>query len=145
MTGSVDMILSIYQGGSSSAIKTLTGKTPQEVREVLEQLIKNIDPQATSTSSSVPFTQEEQRKETNETNDVQSSNRSVTEYPVQFDTRNQSIPLEQIMQDTTFLSIDSNNQQTQENNRDQSPDPNQYLPTLTVLNSSKQMLSLLTV
>jgi hypothetical protein len=34
-----------------------------------------------------------------------------------------------------FFPTDLNNQ-TPEDNRDQSPDPNQYLPTMTVINSS---------
>lgn len=133
---SVDTVLSIYQSGPSSTIKTVTGKTPQEVREILEQLIKNIDLQTTSAPSSAPPPQEEQRKETNETSDIQSTNRNVNEYPTQFDTRNENIPLEQIMQNSPFFSIDMNNQQTQDDNRDQSPDPNQYLQTFTVVNSN---------
>ncbi|CAM2715170.1 unnamed protein product [Rotaria socialis] len=133
---SVDTVLSIYQGGPSSIIKAVTGKTPQELREIFEQFIKDIDLQTTSTSSSVPPPQEEQRKETKETNDIQSANRNINEYPSQFDTRNENIPLEQIIQNSPFFSIDMNNQQTQDNNRDQSPDPNQYLQTFTVVNSN---------
>jgi len=37
---SVDTVLSIYQNGPSSTIKTLKGKNAQEVREILEELIK---------------------------------------------------------------------------------------------------------
>jgi len=50
ITRSVDTVLAIYQGGSSSStIKNLTGRTSQEVRETLEQLIKQFE----TTSSSV--------------------------------------------------------------------------------------------
>jgi hypothetical protein len=50
ITRSVDTVLAIYQGGSSSStIKNLIGRTSQEVRETLEQLIKQFE----TTSSSV--------------------------------------------------------------------------------------------
>lgn len=39
------------------------------------------------------------------------------------------------MQDNTFFSVDLNNQ-IQEHQRDQSPDPKEYLQTITVVNSS---------
>ncbi|CAF4608927.1 unnamed protein product, partial [Rotaria sp. Silwood2] len=73
ITRSVDTVLSIYQGGPSSTIKPLTGKNPQEVREILEELIKNLDNQTNSVSSCVPFKEEEQIKQINETDDIQSS------------------------------------------------------------------------
>ncbi|CAF2970207.1 unnamed protein product [Rotaria sp. Silwood2] len=136
ITRSVDTVLSIYQAGPSSTIKPLTGKNPQEVREILEELIKNLDNQTNSVSSCVPIKEEEQIKQINETDDIQSSNKNINEYPLQFDTRNQNIPLEQIIQDSPFFPIDLNNQQIQDNNRDQSPDPNQYLQTFTVVNSN---------
>jgi len=79
-----------------------------------------------------------------------------TEYPLQFDTRNQNIPLQQIMQDNPYFFVDnnsgnnspqvlqdtSNNQQQQQIGATdeipvaQSPDPKQYLQTFTVVNSS---------
>ena len=41
ITRSVDIVLAIYQGGPlSSTIKTLTDRSSQEVRDILEQLIK---------------------------------------------------------------------------------------------------------
>ena len=140
MSRSVDSVLSIYQTGPSATIKSLTGKNPQEIREILEELMKHVDVVQTNLIASnvvaPPQVEDEQIKEVNEKHDIQTSNRNISDYPLQFDTRNQNIPLEQIIQDSTFFSIDSNNQQIQENNRDQSPDPNQYLQTFTVVNSN---------
>jgi len=104
---SVDTVLSIYQNGPSSTIKNLTGKNPQEVREILEELIKNFDTQQIfSTSSSVsPPTEQEQIKELEQTDDIQSSDTNLNEYPLQFDTRNQNIPLEKIIQDSPFFRL----------------------------------------
>jgi hypothetical protein len=136
---SIDTVLSIYQNGPSSTIKSLTGKNPQEVREILEELIQNLDKQQISSSSSSSSSEQEQEqepiKELEQTNDIQLLNTNLNEYSLQFDTRNQNISLEQIIQDNTFFSIDLNNQ-IQENNRDQSPDPKQYIPTITVVNSN---------
>jgi hypothetical protein len=68
------------------------------------------------------------------------------EYPLQFDTRNQNIPLQQIIQDNTFFPVDltnannnNNNQQDSSNNQDnQSTDSKQYLqtfnPSTTLIN-----------
>jgi hypothetical protein len=70
--------------------------------------------------------------------------------PLQFDTRNQNIPLQQIIQDSPFFSLDpttaNNNQDSsinqqqisnnQDNNKLQSNDSKQFLQTFTVLNSS---------
>ncbi len=58
------------------------------------------------------------------------------EYPLQFDTRNQNIPLQQIIQDSTFFPVDltnaNNNQQESSNNQDnQSNDSKQFMQTLT--------------
>ena len=70
------------------------------------------------------------------------------EYPLQFDTRNQNISLQQIIQDSPFFSLDmnttNNNQQllqdttnNQDNTQNQSTDPNKYLQkTFTTLNPS---------
>jgi len=63
------------------------------------------------------------------------------EYPLQFDTRNQNIPLQQIIQDNTFFPVDltnaNNNQQDLSNNQDnQSNDSKQYMQTFTGLNPS---------
>jgi len=50
ITRSVDAVLAIYQGGpSSSTIKNLTGRTSQEIREILEQLIQQYQTNDTST------------------------------------------------------------------------------------------------
>jgi hypothetical protein len=64
------------------------------------------------------------------------------ELPLQFDTRNQNIPLQQIIQDSPFFSLDltsaNNNQESsinQDNNKIQSNDQKQYLQSFTVLNS----------
>ena len=68
------------------------------------------------------------------------------EYPLQFDTRNQNIPLQQIIQDSPFFPLDptaaNTNQQVKQessNNQDntqiKSTDPNQFMQTFAVLNS----------
>lgn len=80
--------------------------------------------------------EEEPIKEFEQTNEIPLSTRPINDYPLQFDTRDQQIPLEQIMQDNTFFPIDLNTQ-IPEDNRDQSLDPNQFLPTITVVNSSE--------
>ncbi|CAF0982831.1 unnamed protein product [Adineta steineri] len=199
ITRAVDTVLSIYQGGPlSSTIKNLTGRTSQEVRETIEQLIKQFEtssststslsskstsddtvtpqqtqlietvkqtplvPQAPPTTPASVLPQREQNKQMNNTNDVMGPSLSHThlvqtnpnEYPLQFDTRNQNIPLQKIIQDNPYFSLDlttaNNNQQVkqdstnnqqqisnnQDNNQVQSNDPNQYLQTFTVLNSS---------
>ena len=65
----------------------------------------------------------------------ESSNRNFSEYPLQFDTRTQIIPLKQIIEDSPFFSFDLN--KVQENVLQQSNESNQYLPTITVVNSSR--------
>jgi hypothetical protein len=137
---SVDTVLSIYQTGPSSTLKNLTGKNPQEVREILEELITNFDvqpepPQITSATIEQQQQEEEPIKEFEQTNEIPLSTRPINDYPLQFDTRDQQIPLEQIMQDNTFFPIDLNTQ-IPEDNRDQSLDPNQFLSTITVVNSN---------
>ena len=138
MTTSVDAVLSIYQGGSTSTkIKSLTGKTVQEIKEILEQLIKSSQQQPTS-STVVEFqsndeqidqiqpeviptvvqpppppsvvaapaapTEEEEEAETTTINDQENlPHRTLHEYPLKFDTREQNIPLEQIIKDSPFL------------------------------------------
>ena len=119
----MDTVLSIYQGGpSANTLKTLTGKTTQELRESLDQLIKDLHKPSTLeqpvvheeqpeqeqeqevllTADSQP---EEKKLEENEPEEVSTPSRShFSEYPLQFDTRNQNIPLEQIFEDGTFLS-----------------------------------------
>jgi hypothetical protein len=117
-----------------STLKTLTGKTTQELREFLEQLIKDLHKTSSSnieqpTPTSVQHVEDEQHVDvvtavalptapqfeekkheeieptTNEPEDSITPSRShFTEYPLQFDTREQNIPLEQIFQDGTFLS-----------------------------------------
>jgi len=82
--------------------------------------------------------EQEPIKEFEQTNEIPLA---INDYPLQFDTRDQQIPLEQIMQDNTFFPIDLNTQ-IPENNRDQSPETNQYLPTMTVVNSSKLLVFL---
>ena len=68
------------------------------------------------------------------------------EYPSQFDTRNQNISLQQIIQDNTFFPVDltnaNNNQQDLSNNQDnQSNDSKQYMQTFTGLNPGMTNLS----
>ena len=70
---------------------------------------------------------------------------NLNELPLQFDTRNQNIPLQQIIQDSPFFSLDlttaNNNQESsinQDNNKIQSNDQKQYLQSFTVLNSGNQ-------
>ena len=134
---SVDTFLSIYHSTSLPTKKTLAGKTLQEAREILEQLMQNFDVPRSSPLSSVPHQEiEEQIQEVNESSDIQVLNRNLNECPLQFDTRNQNIPLEQIIHNSPFFPIDLNSQQTQDTNLDQSPDPKQYLQTFTVINSS---------
>lgn len=126
LSRSVDTVLSIYQGGpSANTLKTLTGKTTQELRESLEQLIKDLhkpstleqpttsvreEPEPEQEREQVPLLTtesqpEEKKPEENEQEEVVTPSRShFSEYPLQFDTRNQNIPLEQIFEDGTFLS-----------------------------------------
>jgi len=63
ITFCVDTVLSIYHGGSSS-IKNLTGRTSQEVRETLEQLIKLFETSSPSSSNDTPTPQQIQLIET---------------------------------------------------------------------------------
>lgn len=89
-------------------------------------------------SSVTPLPVQEQVKETDETTNIQSTNNNtnLNEYPLQFDTRNQNIPLEQMIQNNPFFSNDSDDH-PQANNEDQSTDSKQYLQTFTVVNTSK--------
>lgn len=138
MTTSVDAVLSIYQGGSpSTKIKSLTGKSVQEIKEILEQLIKSSQQQPTSstvvefqsneeqidqsqseviptvvqaTTSAVapvpvpvPATEEEEAETTANNDQENLPHRTLHEYPLKFDTREQNIPLEQIIKDSPFL------------------------------------------
>jgi len=64
------------------------------------------------------------------------TNQIFNDYPLQFDTRTQTIPLEQVMKITTFFPIDTNSP-FEDENQDQSNDPSQFIPTITVVNSSK--------
>lgn len=166
ITRSVDTVLSIYQNAPSSIIKNLTGKTPQEIRDILENISKNIQSQQTTTTidlsqqdEPIQNQQQEQQQEQEHEQQVQSveeqvqpieqqqtveqpnqleqtpSNQIFTDYPLQFDTRNQNIPLDQLMKITTFFSVDTNNQ-LEDEHQDQSNDPNQFIPTITVVNSN---------
>lgn len=204
LTRCVDTILSIYQvGPSSSTIKGITGRSAQEVRETIEQLIKTLESPSSASMSSLdtpttlanePIKQTpvmpqvppptpasvlpERKQPTNNdvvapslthapTTDINQVGQTPpplphlshpTEYPVQFDTRNQNVPLQQIMQDHPYFFPDNNNnnsgnpnsqvlQDTSNNQQQsmgvndettvaQSPDPKQYLQTFTVVNSS---------
>ncbi|CAF1159636.1 unnamed protein product [Rotaria sp. Silwood1] len=185
ITRSIDTVLSIYQGGPSSSIKHLTGRTSQELREILEQLIKQCDVslssidistnQQTSINDTVKQTSlsienpsttiasalpQREQQQSNDNNDVLGSSLSHThliqtspnEYPLQFDTRTQNIPLQKIIEDSTFFPHDPaappttttniNQQVKQEssNNQDntqiQTNDSQQILPTFTVINSN---------
>jgi len=130
---SADTVLSIYQSGPlSTTVKHLPGRNVQEVREILEQLIQNLDLEI---PSSVIPPEQEQIKEFDETHIIQSTNNNnnnLNEYPLQFDTRDQNIPLEQIIHDSPFFSNDSN-YHIQDN---QAGDTKQYLQTLTIVNSN---------
>ena len=145
ISSSVDLVLSIYQNAPPNLIKNLTGKNPQEVRDLIEQLIKKFDSPPPQQQIEVlpppppPVVEEEPVKEIEPTNNVPLFNRNFNEYPLQFDTRNPIIPLEQILQDQMFISMDLNHQINDEN-REVSPDPNEYIPTMTVVNSSKLFL-----
>ncbi|CAF1408511.1 unnamed protein product [Rotaria magnacalcarata] len=58
ITRSIDAVLSIYQGGSlSSTIKNITGRTSQELRETLEQLIKQCEISSSMDTSTIQQTQ----------------------------------------------------------------------------------------
>lgn len=131
MTTSVETVLSIYQGGSAvPKIKSLTGKNIQEIKEILEQLIKSSQQTTitttTSSSSNDHQTNDEQIDQTQPTtttttttivteepeittttatsNDQETiPHRTLNEYPLKFDTREQIIPLEQIIKDSPFL------------------------------------------
>ena len=151
----MDTVLSIYQYAPPAIVKNLTKKNPQEVREILEQFIQKFHsppsppPQQQQEREEEQQQEEEQQeteipptieqeppKEIEQTNNISLTNRNLNDYPLQFDTRNQTIPLEEIMQDATFFPIDLNHQ-INDDNREQSPDPNQYIPTMTVVNSSR--------
>ncbi|CAF3125131.1 unnamed protein product [Rotaria socialis] len=57
ITRSIDAVLSIYQGGSlSSTIKNITGRTSQELRETLEQLIKQCEISSSMDASTIQQT-----------------------------------------------------------------------------------------
>ena len=141
ITRSIDTVLAIYQGGpASSTVKNLTGRTAQEIREILEQLIEQCQtndlstPQQTTQNLEtvkqtpllphVPPTTPASVLPQREQNQQQQSSvgpslshphliqTNANDYPLQFDTRNQNIPLQQIIQDNTFFPVDlSNNQQ----------------------------------
>lgn len=152
--------MSIYQHAPPAIVKNLTKKNPQEVREILEQFIQKFDsppPQQqqqpereeeeqqvieipTPPTTTTATIEEEPPKEIEQPNNVPLVNRTLNEYPLQFDTRNQTLRLEEIMQDQTFFPVDLNHQINDEN-REQSPDPNQYIPTMTVVNSSRFFFS----
>jgi len=166
ITRSVDTVLSIYQGGSST-IKNLTGRSSQEIRDTLEQLIQQFQTNDSSTPQqtqlietvkqtplipqvppSTPASVLPQQQQSNN-NDVMVPSLSHThlvqtnpnEYPLQFDTRNQNIPLQQIIQDNTFFPVDitnaNNNQQDSSNNQDnQSNDQKKFMQTFNNLNSN---------
>lgn len=140
ITRSIDTVLAIYQGGpASSTIKNLTGRTSHEIREILEQLIEqcqnndlstpqqttqNLDtvkqtpllPHVPPTTPASVLPQREQNQQQSSVGPSLSHPHLIqtnsNDYPLQFDTRNQNIPLQQIIQDTTFFPVDiSNNQQ----------------------------------
>lgn len=143
----VETVLAIYQGGpASTTIKNLTGRTSQEVRETLEQLIQSSQ-LPTITSNNQPI-QQQQQPEIDNTKDVvvpsinetqQLVQTNPTEYPLTFDTRNQNIPLQQIIQDNTFFPVDiltTNNTQNQQesttNQDNQSNDHKQFVQTQSI-------------
>lgn len=148
ITRSVDTVLSIYQNAPPAIIKNLTGKTPQEVRDILDKIFLNIQQQTTIPSSQqqdeqiIEIQQEqeqvqpvEQQQQQQVVEQTTTANQIFNDYPLQFDTRNQNIPLDQVMKITTFFSVDGNNQ-LEDENPDQSNDSNQFIPSLTVVNSN---------
>lgn len=140
----MDFVLSIYQNVSPNLIKNLTGKTSQEVRDLLEQLFNKFNsppPQEEQQQIEVlpppPVVEEEPIKEIEPTNNVPLVNRNFPDYPLKFDTRNPTMPLEQILQNEMFISMDLDHQ-TNDENREPSPDHTEYIPTMTVINSSNR-------
>jgi caprin-1 len=172
ITRSVDTVLSIYQGGPlSSTIKNLTGRTPQEVRETLEQLIEQFHTNDTSTPQQIQLNEtvkqtpiipqvppttpvsvlpqrEQNQQQSINNNDVMvpslTHNHLVqtnpNEYPLQFDTRNQNIPLQQIIEDSPFFSLDltnaNNNQQDSSNSQQQLSNNQDNTQMFTVINTT---------
>lgn len=145
---SADAVLGIYQANTSSApIKHLPGRSAQEVRDALEQLLQSGEPQPTPTPAPAPTVSVPEPapvKATEEPNDVQptsdddTSNKptQLSEYPFQLDTRTQEISVEQIIQNSQFLSNDSPTP-SQDNDNEQALDQNQHLQPFTVVNSSE--------
>lgn len=164
ITRSIETVLAIYQGGSaSSTIKNLTGRTSQEVRETLEQLIEQCQtndlstpqqstqsietvkqtpllphvPPTTPASSVLP--QREQNQPPPPLTHTHLIQNNPNDYPLKFDTRNQNIPLQQIIQDNTFFPVDlsnANNNQQESTANNQSTDSKQLLQTFNNLNPS---------
>lgn len=166
---SVDVVLSIYQGGpAAKTIKALTGKTAQEVQEILEKLMKNSSNSSTGPSTNDVQTNDEQVDDTQQIlsqptstiTDTQAttttttsatsamdethenvSNPTTHEYPLKFDTREQSIPLEQIIHDSTFLNEPIQSQPLVEDHHlQQGNHSDEYLATNTMLSSSNDGL-----
>ena len=171
ITRSIETVLAIYQGGSaSSTIKNLTGRTSQEIRETLEQLIEQCQtndlstPQQSTTTTTTtqsietvkqtpllphvpPTTPASSVLPQREQNQPPPSSLTHThliqtnpnDYPLQFDTRNQNIPLQQIIQDNTFFPVDlssANNNQQESTANNQSTDSKQLLQSFNNLNPS---------
>lgn len=174
ITRSIDTVLAIYQGGSaSSTIKTLTGRTTQDIRETLEQLIEQCQtndlstPQQSTTATQsietvkqtpllphVPPTtpassvlpQREQNQPPPSLTHTPLIQNNPNDYPLKFDTRNQNIPLQQIIQDNTFFPVDlsnANNNQQESTANNQSTDSKQLLQTFNNLNPSMNISLLL--
>ncbi|UJR16552.1 hypothetical protein I4U23_003452 [Adineta vaga] len=148
---SIDTVLSIYQSGSPTAlVKNLSGKTVQEVREVLERLLQTSEPQvSSSSSSSVEVLEQVQPKPSEETNNNNNTNtnninsttdNNFNEYPFQLDTRTQAVSVEQIIQNSQFLSNDLTNpsQDIDDDDDDQTLDSKQYSQPIAGINLNQQ-------
>ncbi|CAF1078588.1 unnamed protein product [Adineta ricciae] len=147
---SIDTVLSIYQGGSSAtSVKNLQGRNVHDVRAVLERLIQTSEPQVSSSDKTTEQVQTKESDETNETNTETDNVHAIAtnnfnEYPFQLDTRTQDVSVEQIIQNSQFLSNDLTNQ-SQDNDDDQTRDSNQYSQPSTGIDLNQQTSSLLSL
>ena len=143
---SIDTVLSIYQGGpSATSVKNLQGRNVHDVRAILERLIQTSEPQVSSSDKTSEQVQTKESDETNETNTKTDNVHSIAtdnfnEYPFQLDTRTQDVSVEQIIQNSQFLSNDLTNP-SQDNDDDQTHDPNQYSQPSTGIDLSEFLTS----
>ena len=129
--------MSIYESGqSSSIIKAQLGKTAQEIRDIIDRITSYYQTESLTSSIVTEISHQEELKQekieesqtTIHTDELVQPN--FNDYPLQFDTRNQTIPLECIMQNSLFLSNDTIQTNTLEhqNHSEQKPiEHEQYL------------------